>query len=288
MATSKEQVLTQIDNLLIDITNQYNQLKNDDKLDQLTLTLLKGKADYLATNLQALAYFRIENEVDNTTNSVARETIFTHTTPANDVEMDAQEVYEEITEVIPVTDNTVTEFIKEQEEPTISEFIAQPITPIIENVQQIENIINTTSTIEIPQPVIQEVVIEEKVVEIPAMSEEPIVDSPARPLTLNERIQQQKKAVANNTQQYQTAVSADRSLDLRSAVSLNDKLLFIKDLFNGYSLAYSEALEILNKYDSLAEADAFLQTNYALKNNWSDKPLTVEKFYALLRKKFTN
>lgn len=288
MATSKEQVLTQIDNLLIDITNQYNQLKNDDKLDQLTLTLLKGKADYLATNLQALAYFRIENEVDNTTNSVARETIFTHTTPANDVEMDAQEVYEEITEVIPVTDNTVTEFIKEQEEPTISEFIAQPITPIIENVQQIENIINTTSTIEIPQPVIQEVVIEEKVVEIPAMSEEPIVDSPARPLTLNERIQQQKKAVANNTQQYQTAVSADRSLDLRSAVSLNDKLLFIKDLFNGYSLAYSEALEILNKYDSLSEADAFLQTNYALKNNWSEKPQTVEKFYALLRKKFTN
>jgi hypothetical protein len=75
-------------------------------------------------------------------------------------------------------------------------------------------------------------------------------------------------------------------LDIKTAINLNDKLLFIKDLFNGYSLAYSEAVELLNRFDNFAEADAFLQSNYALKNGWSEKPQTVEKLYAILRKRF--
>lgn len=74
--------------------------------------------------------------------------------------------------------------------------------------------------------------------------------------------------------------------DLKSSISLNDKLLFIKDLFNGYSLAYSEAIEILNRFDSFEAADHFLQANYALKNNWAGKKASAEKFYEVIRKKF--
>ena len=79
---------------------------------------------------------------------------------------------------------------------------------------------------------------------------------------------------------------AERVSDIKSAISLNDKLLFIKDLFNGYSLAYSEAIELLNRYDDFSAADSFLKTNYAAKNNWADKPETVDKLYAVLRKRF--
>ncbi len=126
----------------------------------------------------------------------------------------------------------------------------------------------------------QEVIQEEKVVII-----EEKVAEPSRPLSLNEILSQQRKANAvNQTQQQPEA--AEKIADIKTAVSLNDKLIFIKDLFNGYSLGYSEAIEILNRYSDFAEADAFLQTNYALKNNWADKPATVEKFYAILRKRF--
>lgn len=119
-----------------------------------------------------------------------------------------------------------------------------------------------------------------------AISEEQA--APSRPLTLNEILQQQRKAstgtgYANTTQQ---ASNPERIVDLKHAINLNDKLLFIKDLFNGYSLAYSEAVELLNRYATFAEADAFLQTNYALKNNWQDKNQTVEKLYVILRKKY--
>lgn len=161
-----------------------------------------------------------------------------------------------------------------------------------------------TPIAEVPEPEasprIQETFVQQ-VIEAPKqiVIEEPVKEStptaipeeqaaPSRPLTLNEILQQQRKAstgtgYANTTQQ---ASNPERIVDLKHAINLNDKLLFIKDLFNGYSLAYSEAVELLNRYATFAEADAFLQTNYALKNNWQDKNQTVEKLYVILRKKY--
>lgn len=76
-------------------------------------------------------------------------------------------------------------------------------------------------------------------------------------------------------------------IDLKSAITLNDKLLYVKDLFNGYSLAYSEAIEILNRFKTFEEADTYLKSNYAAKNKWEDKQDTSEKFYALLKRRYT-
>ncbi|WKK57293.1 hypothetical protein [Sphingobacterium sp. BN32] len=148
----------------------------------------------------------------------------------------------------------------------------------------------------VSEPVVNEVVIEEKHVEIPVEPKEASLNdlakqaeqTPSRRMTLNELIQQQKQAGLTNVNQFQTSASksSDTIVDLKTGVSLNDKLLFIKDLFNGYSLAYSEAIELLNRFDNFAEADAFLQSNYALKNNWASKPQTVDKLYVVLRKKY--
>ena len=74
--------------------------------------------------------------------------------------------------------------------------------------------------------------------------------------------------------------------DIKLAITLNDKLLYVKDLFNGYNLAYSEAVEILNRFNTFEEASRFLKTNYVTKNNWDSKPATVEKFYALLKRRY--
>lgn len=103
-----------------------------------------------------------------------------------------------------------------------------------------------------------------------------------RPLTLNERLralQTPNPAMVYPKQELPIT-------DLKSAISLNDKLLFVKDLFNGYSLAYSEAIEIVNRFNSFEEADRFLKTNYVTKNNWDNKKATADKFYALLRRRY--
>ncbi|WP_443939857.1 hypothetical protein [Pedobacter sp. MW01-1-1] len=75
--------------------------------------------------------------------------------------------------------------------------------------------------------------------------------------------------------------------DLKQAINLNEKLLFIKDLFNGYNLAYSEVIDLVNRMKSFEEADSFLQKNYAVKNNWSSKQATVDQFYELLNRRFS-
>jgi hypothetical protein len=74
--------------------------------------------------------------------------------------------------------------------------------------------------------------------------------------------------------------------DLKVAINLNDKLLYIKDLFNGYNLAYAEAIDIANKMPNFDAADNFFQKNYAVKNNWAEKQATVDKFYILLNRRF--
>ncbi|MNY48867.1 hypothetical protein D3C86_1842400 [compost metagenome] len=63
-------------------------------------------------------------------------------------------------------------------------------------------------------------------------------------------------------------------------------MLYIKDLFNGYNLAYAEVIDLLNKMPDFKAADSFLQNNYALKNNWASRQATVDKFYELLNQRF--
>ena len=74
--------------------------------------------------------------------------------------------------------------------------------------------------------------------------------------------------------------------DIKQGITLNDKLLYVKDLFNGYNLAYSEAIEILNRFSNLEDATKFLKTNYIIKNNWESKPETYNKFLALLNRRY--
>ena len=74
--------------------------------------------------------------------------------------------------------------------------------------------------------------------------------------------------------------------DLKTAISLNEKLVFVKDLFSGYSLAYAEAIEVLNKLESFEAADEYLKINYVAQHKWSDKQSTADRFYELLNRRF--
>lgn len=109
---------------------------------------------------------------------------------------------------------------------------------------------------------------------------EPVEDPGYKP-TLNDILAGKTAANNINASAGTTAIK-----DLKQAISLNDKLLYIKDLFNGYNLAYAEAIDLANKMQSFEAADSFFQKNYAVKNNWADKQATVDKFYALLNQRF--
>ncbi len=128
-------------------------------------------------------------------------------------------------------------------------------------------------------------IVEEPIVvhEVELQKEEQFIAAvPEKPLklTLNELL-------ANSRNSSTTDESPKSEIsDLKQAISLNDKLLFIKDLFHGYSLAYAEVIELINKMSDFQTVDSFLQKNYAQKNNWLSKQDTVNRFYDFLHRRF--
>lgn len=137
-----------------------------------------------------------------------------------------------------------------------------------------------------PEPVIEEpVAVHPK--ERPKQTSEPIAEKHTQIMvaeeeiiTINQRMSAQM-AATRVSDQLQQPIN-----DLKGAITLNDKLLYIRELFNGYSLAYSEALDLMNRMQSFEEAQTFLKNSYATKNNWADKQAVADKFYALLQRRY--
>ena len=125
---------------------------------------------------------------------------------------------------------------------------------------------------------VKEVVISERTIAVPA---EAVPNENPVP-TINDLLSK-----TNSPQTISSQFNTRNQKDLKGMISLNDKLLFVRDLFNGYSLAYSEALELLNRFDNFEAADNFLKQNYAPKNNWAQKQDVTDKFYEILNRRFS-
>jgi len=138
----------------------------------------------------------------------------------------------------------------------------------------------------VPEPVVAPVVVEAIPAPAPEVTKVVVQTTKVefeteQKLTLNDIL-----AGNNNGSRVNDTSMGAAVADLKSAINLNDKLLYIKDLFNGYNLAYAEAIDIANKMPNFDAADNFFQKNYAVKNNWADKQTTVDKFYLLLNRRF--
>nr|WP_294874461.1 hypothetical protein [uncultured Pedobacter sp.] len=190
---------------------------------------------------------------------------------------------EQATENITTEPSLVTSQIEEatiDEEP---EPIEEPTIYKEESVVEVQEEIKTPEPA--PEPVVFKAPEPIKVVEVETMPE-PIQQEPVsnvRP-TLNDIL-----ASKSNNSSVNLNLESNKSTitDLKKGITLNEKLLYIKDLFNGYNLAYSEAIDLINKMPDLKTADTFLKNNYAEKNNWASKQTTVDKFYELLNQRFS-
>lgn len=111
--------------------------------------------------------------------------------------------------------------------------------------------------------------------------ETPVADAQKNKPTLNDIL-----SGNNAPKSFTSGTGRGPVTDLKQAISLNDKMRYIRDLFNGYNLAYAEAIDLVNKMPDFKTADAFLQNNYAVKNNWSAKQETADQFYELLNQRF--
>lgn len=103
-------------------------------------------------------------------------------------------------------------------------------------------------------------------------------------------------AVANDSQVVETIASkqtllmnavAQKSVqDVAIIISLNDKWLFIKDLFSGNTSHYVSAIERLTQCQTYQEALSMVEKDFAQPNNWSEKEYASNKFFEILSRRF--
>lgn len=212
--------------------------------------------------------------------------------PYNPVKTEVEEPISDIEEPAPVIDlgtenSDADSYSFERQEP---EILQQEL--VLDEAIEPQQEIELAKPAAVIEPVVE---MAAPIVEKPAPAPQPELFKPMvaktepaaetdKVLTFNQKISAQIAERENNHTASPTNVLP--ITDLKSAINLNDKLLYIKDLFNGYSLAYSEAIEIVNRFTSFEEAERFLKTNYVAKNNWDSKAATAEKFYTLLKRRY--
>lgn len=109
--------------------------------------------------------------------------------------------------------------------------------------------------------------------------------------TLNEKLEEQSKESLNDKFSEQTEkVSLAEKLgkkpipDLVKAIGLNQKFLFMNDLFEGENNFYKEAISNLNNFSNFAEANEYIKALSA-RHNWEDSSSTVKEFVELVERR---
>lgn len=74
--------------------------------------------------------------------------------------------------------------------------------------------------------------------------------------------------------------------DLRKAIGLNDRFLFIRELFRGDETMYERSIKTINGFSIFPEAEYWIKRELKLKLAWDDKNETVKQFDQLVRRRF--
>lgn len=75
--------------------------------------------------------------------------------------------------------------------------------------------------------------------------------------------------------------------DLRSAIGLNEKYLYINELFAGDAVDFNASLDVLNKCKSYTDAEIFIAENLFDKYNWNVENKYVAEFMELVERRFS-
>jgi hypothetical protein len=74
--------------------------------------------------------------------------------------------------------------------------------------------------------------------------------------------------------------------DLKEAIALNQKFLFMNELFGGDKSKYDLVLDKINGCETLIEAKAYLSSEISTYSSWDEETEAVQQFNTLIERKF--
>jgi len=75
--------------------------------------------------------------------------------------------------------------------------------------------------------------------------------------------------------------------DLRKAVGINDRFLFINELFRGDENMYERCIKTINSFNIYAEAEYWITRELKVKLGWKDDQVSVQHFDQLVKRRFS-
>ncbi|NLA25264.1 MAG: hypothetical protein GX879_09895 [Bacteroidales bacterium] len=108
--------------------------------------------------------------------------------------------------------------------------------------------------------------------------------------TLGEQLGKNKTSINDmlaqrGTQQdVATRLTAKPISDIKLAIGVGDRFLFIKELFNGDGDVFNNTIEHLNSLISIEDANSYLNNKF----NWSSESNTVKHFMSIVQRKYFN
>ena len=75
--------------------------------------------------------------------------------------------------------------------------------------------------------------------------------------------------------------------DLKKAIGINERYMYINELFNGEEVAFDRSIKTINGFGAYGEADLWIRRELIHTYGWDDKSATVKQFYQLVRRRFS-
>ncbi|MEY4703431.1 MAG: hypothetical protein RIR96_1328 [Bacteroidota bacterium] len=115
-------------------------------------------------------------------------------------------------------------------------------------------------------------------VEVPVVEPQPI-EKNTKNAELNESLKTVKKEVSDVLQDSPIK-------DLKKAIGINDRFLFINELFQGDENMYERSIKTINGFSIFPEAEYWIRRELKTKLGWDDKNEIVRQFDGLVKRRF--
>ena len=98
--------------------------------------------------------------------------------------------------------------------------------------------------------------------------------------SLNDRLKQEKTEVVE-------VLKHEPIKDLRKAIGINDRFVFINDLFRGDEAMYERSIKTINSFHIFPEAEYWINRELIVKLGWDADSEIVRHFYQLVKRRFS-
>jgi hypothetical protein len=98
--------------------------------------------------------------------------------------------------------------------------------------------------------------------------------------SVNDRLKEEKTEVVRK-------LSEAPVKDLKKAIGINDRFVFMNELFRGDETMYERSIKTINNFPVYAEAQFWMERELKIKLGWDDESPATQEFYALVKRRFS-